>query len=133
MSGPRRLRAFVLTGGRTHVAGELSMETMIVATDAPADPSHGPEHERILGICAEPQSLVDLSALLKMPLGVIRVLLGDLLASGHLETGHYVAVDSPAPTSQPDQPSPAPAPTPSVPVHRDLTLLGELLDGIEAL
>lgn len=106
------------------------METLVVATQAADEDSHGPEHRRILQLCQEPQSLVDLSAFLKMPLGVIRVLLGDLLATGHLETGHYVQVASTTPDPSPSSPAPPPA---EVPVHRDLTLLGELLDGIEAL
>lgn len=92
------------------------METLLVASGRPPPPELGPEARAILQRCASPQSLVDLSATLDMPLGVIRVLLSDLLSHGLIQRN----------TSDSDGED-------AVPLHRDLTLLGELLDGIEAL
>jgi hypothetical protein len=40
------------------------------------------KHRTILKLCATPHSVAELAALLKMPLGVARVLLGDLAAAG---------------------------------------------------
>ena len=91
------------------------MESMVVASGVHPGDDIGPEHLELLEQCRTPQSLVDLSAGLDVPLGVIRVLLGDLLAYGLIT--HSGAVEAPA----------------AVPAHRDITLLGELLDGIEAL
>jgi hypothetical protein len=91
------------------------MESMVVASGVQPGDDIGPEQLELLEQCRTPQSLVDLSAGLDVPLGVIRVLLGDLLAYGLIT--HSGAVEAPA----------------AVPAHRDITLLGELLDGIEAL
>lgn len=43
------------------------------------DFSPGPEHRRILGLCQRPTVVADLAAGIGLPLGVVRVLLGDLL------------------------------------------------------
>jgi hypothetical protein len=41
---------------------------------------------RIIELCATPQSVAEVSAKLKIPLGVTRVLIGDLVSDGHLRT-----------------------------------------------
>ena len=60
----------------------LPVETLVSATGRPPDPVARPEHRTILGLCSTPRSVAELAALLKMPLGVARVLLGDLAATG---------------------------------------------------
>jgi hypothetical protein len=42
----------------------------------------GPEHRRILSICRHPTPIVDLTSEVDLPLGVVRVLLGDLASAG---------------------------------------------------
>jgi hypothetical protein len=42
----------------------------------------GPEHRRILGICRHPTPIVDLTSEIDLPIGVVRVLLGDLTTVG---------------------------------------------------
>jgi Protein of unknown function (DUF742) len=44
----------------------------------------GPEHRRILGVCRRPVPVVDLTSEIDLPLGVVRVLLGDLAQEGML-------------------------------------------------
>ncbi|HYX60086.1 MAG TPA: DUF742 domain-containing protein, partial [Streptosporangiaceae bacterium] len=44
----------------------------------------GPEHRRILGMCRRPTPIVDLTSEIDLPLGVVRVLLGDLTSEGML-------------------------------------------------
>jgi hypothetical protein len=41
-----------------------------------------PEHLAILDLCAGPNSVAEISAKLRLPLGVVRVLLGDLMDHG---------------------------------------------------
>ena len=38
---------------------------------------------RIIGVC-DPRSVAEVSALVKMPIGVVRVLLGDLVQQGYV-------------------------------------------------
>ena len=111
--GSRRVRLYTLTGGRTRGHADLPLETQVMATGITPTMTLTPEQAVMLATCREPAGLVDLSAALKIPLGVVRVLLGDLLVTG-LVTSH----------------SPL---TAAVPVHRDVALLEEVLDGIEAL
>ncbi len=78
------VRPYSWTGGRTTSLVNLEVETLVSATGRPADPAAPPEHRTILELCATPRSVAEVAALLKMPLGVARVLLGDLAASGSL-------------------------------------------------
>ena len=78
------VRPYSWTGGRTTPPVTLEVETLVSATGRPADPAGPAEHRTILGLCAKPRSVAELAALLKMPLGVTRVLLGDLAAAGNV-------------------------------------------------
>jgi hypothetical protein len=79
------VRPYALTGGRTRPSGrELELITLVVTV--PADePSAAPEHERVLEMCAEPQSVAEVAAHAELPLGVAKVLISDLLDRGRLE------------------------------------------------
>ncbi|HVE96535.1 MAG TPA: DUF742 domain-containing protein [Pseudonocardiaceae bacterium] len=79
---PDLVRPYFWTGGRTAAQVDLAIEALISATGRPPDPPARPEHRTILGLCSTPRSVAELAALLKMPLGVARVLLGDLAATG---------------------------------------------------
>jgi hypothetical protein len=76
------VRPYSWTRGRTTSCVDLAVETLVSATGRPLDPVAGPEHRTILRLCATPHSVAELAALLSMPLGVARVLLGDLAAAG---------------------------------------------------
>ncbi|MDQ4031283.1 MAG: DUF742 domain-containing protein [Actinomycetota bacterium] len=76
------MRPYFWTGGRTTSPVNLAVETLVSATGRPADPAAPTEHRTILGLCATPHSVAELAALLKVPLGVARVVLGDLAAAG---------------------------------------------------
>jgi hypothetical protein len=86
-SGPV-VRPYAVTGGRTQPAdGEvLDLLTLVVATGRPAatdDPARlSPEHRRILGLCEQQVTVADLAADTALPIGVVRVLLGDLILQG---------------------------------------------------
>jgi hypothetical protein len=76
------VRPYSWTGGRTASCVDLAVETLVSATGQGVDPTASPEHRTIIGLCAAPRSVAELAALMKMPLGVARVLLGDLAAAG---------------------------------------------------
>jgi hypothetical protein len=84
------VRPYALTGGRTETAGGevLDLIAVVVATGqaaAPGDPLDlSPEHRKILGLCREPAALADVASDMALPLGVVRVLLGDLILQGRL-------------------------------------------------
>ena len=75
------VRPYALTRGRTRpVGGRLDLIALISAVrDAQASTiGLGPEHRSLLRICQQPTSVADLAADLDLPVGVIRILLGDL-------------------------------------------------------
>ena len=83
----RVVPAYALTRGRTRSAGvELPLEAMVSITDFGRErrPSLQVERRSILDLCDAPTSVVEVAAHLSVPIGVARVLLGDLAASGHL-------------------------------------------------
>jgi hypothetical protein len=82
-----RVRPYALTGGRTRATTELPIETILVRTPAGAARAEqmGMERGDILRECQVPVSLAEVSAHLHLPLGVTRVLAGDLCDEGLLD------------------------------------------------
>lgn len=87
---PSFVRPFVRSQGRTRAEVDLPLEAL-VSTSAlmGAFGSSGSiagldEHRVVLGLCAQPRSIMEVAALAGVPLGVARVLVGDLAASGEL-------------------------------------------------
>lgn len=78
------IRPYALVGGRTRPAGEFfDLIAMVTVRPARGRPLHlEPEHQRVLAMCAEPRSVADLAADLRIPLGVVRVILADLREQG---------------------------------------------------
>lgn len=75
------VRPYALIGGRTRSSGdELDLVAMVTATGAivPHGFVPGPEQERILSLVTTATSVADIASDLDLPLGVVRVLLGDL-------------------------------------------------------
>ena len=97
----KRVRPYTLTGGRTRFGHVLLVETIVAAIEAPEErpelTSGGlrdrvmPEMRAIVELCRRMRSVAEIAALLKMPLGVVRVLLSDLADQGRVRihgTGH---------------------------------------------
>jgi hypothetical protein len=80
------VRPYAMTRGRTKPASEtFNMMTFVVATQSPGGWSLkwlGPEHLRLLELCRWPNAVAEVAAFVDLPMGVIRVLLGDLHAEG---------------------------------------------------
>ncbi|THA77604.1 DUF742 domain-containing protein [Streptomyces sp. A0642] len=100
------VRPYAMTGGRTEPGpggARFDLIALVTLDDTVTGSSEdallGPEHRTLLALCrTETQSVAELSADADLPVGVVRVLLGDLLESG------YVTVSRPVPPAQlPDE------------------------------
>jgi hypothetical protein len=111
----RVVRPYTLTGGRTRPGrSNLALEALVRGV-APANPSDTTESRRILELTtSEILSVAELSAHLSLPLGVVRVLVGDLADAGQ------VVVHTGTPTSQ-------------APASAQLKVLESVLNGISSL
>nr|MDT0658380.1 DUF742 domain-containing protein [Micromonospora sp. DSM 115978] len=79
------VRPYAVTGGRVQpAAGGFDLVAFVVA-GAPRDPAEHPhlhpEHRAIVDAAQQPVSVAELASRLNLALGVVRVLLGDLLAA----------------------------------------------------
>ena len=107
-----RVRPYAITGGRTRARTDLQIEAIVYRTPQ-GEQSAGSlslERGQILDLLTMPLSTAEISARLHLPLGVARVILGDLIDEG------YVAVNSRSASGRPD-----------------LRLLERVLDGLQAL
>ena len=79
------VRSYLLTGGRTRSdAGDIAIEAMVAATEGSEIP-RDIDLAKIYQLCAEPNSIAEISAKCSLPLGVARVLVADLWGAGTLE------------------------------------------------
>ncbi|MFH0520877.1 DUF742 domain-containing protein [Streptomyces sp. M41] len=103
---PARVRPYSLTGGRTRFGHVLLVETFVGSTAALEAAEERkelttgslatrvmPEMRAIVELCRRMRTVAEIAALLKMPLGVVRVLLSDLADQGKIRvygtgTGH---------------------------------------------
>ena len=111
--GRLRVRPYAITGGRTRSNTDIPLETIIVTTKQ-GDAAAGRltmERAKIVDMCHKPLSVAEISAYLHIPLGVARVLIGDMTEEG------FVEFNRPHPAG--DRP--------------DLKLLERVLDGLQAL
>ncbi|GAA2318467.1 DUF742 domain-containing protein [Nonomuraea roseoviolacea subsp. roseoviolacea] len=78
------VRPYAVTGGRTAPRVKLAMEALVSsATAEPREFSHiTPEYQAISQLCRQVRSVAEVSALLRIPLGVVRVLIADMAAEG---------------------------------------------------
>ena len=78
------VRPYAITGGRTRSTTEhLPVEALVQGLVSPTSVTTTPERQRILILTSEQfLSVAELSAHIKVPVGVIRVLVGDLAGEG---------------------------------------------------
>jgi hypothetical protein len=94
-------RLYTVTRGRSSAEDpDLDLVTLVVAA---AEPTAGmqSEHARILRLCRTPVALVEISADLRMPVGIVKILLSDLLRAGKI-TARHPSSSSRARTELPD-------------------------------
>ncbi len=78
------VRPYAWTGGRTKSSVEFQIETMVSTSE------HGEnieavtqiEYRSIAELCTEPRSVAEVATLMSVPLGVAKVLLGDMAGLG---------------------------------------------------
>lgn len=107
------VRAYTITGGRTNTeAPQLRFESMVALTEQGVASSTQLTFERkkIAALLDQPLSVAEISAKVSIPIGVARVLVGDLIVDGILRL-----FDAPTDASQ------------------DISLVRELIDGIRNL
>ncbi|MFG2957989.1 DUF742 domain-containing protein [Streptomyces sp. NPDC048291] len=113
------VRPYAMTGGRTEPGPTgVKFDLIALVTLVPGGPGTdddtplGPEHRALVDLCRpETQSVAELAAGADLPVGVVRVLLGDLLELGR------VTVSRPVPPAQlPDE-----------------RILREVIEGLRAL
>jgi Protein of unknown function (DUF742) len=95
----RLVRPYALTGGRTRSAHtDLEIEALVSTTSlGERAPKLNVEQRAIAALCRDILSIAEISARLDLPLGVTRVLVGDMAVGG------LVAVHRPArPGDRPD-------------------------------
>ncbi|MFG3249815.1 DUF742 domain-containing protein [Streptomyces sp. NPDC048187] len=112
------VRPYAMTGGRTRPGPTgvrfdlIALVTYAVGAPDVDEGALGPEHRTLIDLCrTETQSVAELAADADLPVGVVRVLLGDLVELGS------VTVSRPVPPAQlPDE-----------------RILREVIDGLRAL
>lgn len=80
----KRIRPYTLTGGRTRARHHLLVETLISVPryDPTLSEALMPESKALYERARSQMSIAELSAILTIPLGVVRVLISDLAAQG---------------------------------------------------
>ena len=91
------VRPYTITNGRTPAEAErLDLATQVMALRPEDEPAGlGPEHQAIVRLCRQAVSIAEISVYIRVPLGVVRVLCGDLIQRGLVITR--------SPSSQPAQ------------------------------
>jgi hypothetical protein len=107
------LRPYLLTGGRARpTAGTLELEAQVVTTETGflAIGTLTYEQRDILRLCQTPLAIAEVAAQLRLHLGVVRVIAGDLLLLGHLAVRR-----------------------PELEPHRNRNILERVIRGLEAI
>jgi hypothetical protein len=79
------VRPYAVTQGRTRSRGRTLNLIAVVIGAVPSTTDRmllEPEHLRLLARCRRPVTVADLASDLELPVGVVRVLLGDLINRG---------------------------------------------------
>lgn len=108
------VRPYMLTRGRTSSSlGVFELHAPVLALVTLGQLAKGatPEDRRIVELCQTPMSVAELAARLGAPVGVLRVLVGDLVVA------HMLQVRQAEDRAE----------------HRDVQLLERLLEGIRAI
>jgi hypothetical protein len=88
LPGATAPRPFLLTAGRTPGASSVALEAQVVATPEGRRAHDGLtfEYRDIVGICVEPLAVAEVAARLRLHVGVVQVLVGDLTHHGMVTT-----------------------------------------------
>jgi len=94
---PALVRPYARTGGRTKPGRDLDLEALVLPTangrEAWESPLLSPEHNTVLEICQRSVSVAEIAAQLRVPLGVARVIIADMVDLGLVEVLKTAAAD----------------------------------------
>jgi Protein of unknown function (DUF742) len=93
---PQLVRPYTLTAGRTDSRINLPLEAPVETLAAPKKTPRWPGNDvrgQILNLGADSPSVAEIAAVLSLPLGVARVLIGDLVTQSYLRV-HTTLGDS---------------------------------------
>lgn len=95
------VRPYAVTRGRTKPKSQLPLEALISATAAARDElgTLTPECQAIRDLCGEWRSVAEISALLRIPLGVARVLVADMSEQGLVQIQSSLGSDESRPNA----------------------------------
>jgi hypothetical protein len=91
------VRPYSWTGGRTTSDFQLEIETMVSAGEELYAGPIKAEYQDVLALCEAPRSVAEVASLLAIPLGVAKVLLGDMAERGLLDVHATAAADGDIP------------------------------------
>lgn len=104
------IRPYTVNAGRTRPTVKLDLLSLVIATDK-APRGMDPEHHQALDLCRSPISVAEVSAHMRLPVAVTKVLLADLVDC------EAMAMRAPRPSSS----------------ATDRVLLEKLLDGLQRI
>jgi hypothetical protein len=112
-SGDDSIRPYFITGGRVRASADIRIETQVRTSKfgSAALPAQSFERAAILELCDEALSVAEISATLRLPLGVSRVLVSDLRGEGFVNCSDGSEVN----------------------VRGDAAMIKRLIDGVRAL
>lgn len=91
------VRPYAHTGGRTRANRHLAVEALISVGERGGAVASSAQGRVIMELCVQVRSVAEVAALLSVPLGVARVLVGDLAADGAVVVHQTASVDGAAP------------------------------------
>jgi hypothetical protein len=84
-------RLYIVTGGRSRAdENSLDLVTLIVS-ECDSAPGMQSEYQRIIKMCVQPMAVAEISAALRLPVSVVKILLCDLLDAGQVTARNPVA------------------------------------------
>lgn len=107
------VRPFLVTTGRTKASVEgLRFETLVQATNKLGGELRF-EPARVHKLCSDAIAIAEISAKLNMPIGTAKVVIGDLIQTGHIELHQTIDADQSE--------------------DEDIQLISRLIDGVRRL
>jgi hypothetical protein len=114
--GARFVRPYTVTSGRTRSRGDdlLPLETLVVSSPSSRVRAGAlaPVPRQVVDLCATAHSIAEISAILDLPLGSVRVVVGDMAVDEFVEIHRPQSSDFDGP---------------------DIQLLERVLNGLESL
>ncbi|MEU4807234.1 DUF742 domain-containing protein [Actinosynnema sp. NPDC023587] len=89
------VRAYSWTGGRTTSKHQLEIETLVSVVDWDLPGAVRSEYQEVIDLVAAPRSVAEVAALLRLPLGVAKVLLGDMAERGLIDVHETASAEEP--------------------------------------